>query len=122
MKMIKFKLIEYLLRLAVFLTFFGHGVVAVQGNLNWVSYLEFVGFSFELSKNILIAIGVLDIFIALIVLLKPNKYIVIWAAFWAFSVALIRPISGESIWAFIERGSNWIAPLVLYIYLQKNKK
>lgn len=122
MKLVNIKLIEYLLRLAVFLTFFGHGFVAVQGNLHWVGYLEFVGFSFDLSKNILTYIGVLDIFIALIVLLKPNKYIVLWAGFWAFLAALIRPISGESIWAFVERGSNWIVPLVLYIYIQKNKK
>ncbi len=121
MKQVTLNLIEYILRLAVFLTFFGHGMVAIQGNLHWVGYLEFVGFSFELSKILLTGIGILDILVALIVLCKPNKYIVLWAVFWAFSVALIRPISGESIWAFIERGANWTAPLVLYIYLQKNK-
>ena len=121
MKQGNLKRIEYLLRLAVFLTFFGHGLVAIRCNLHWVSYLEFVGFSLEVSKTLLIGIGVLDVLVALIVLFKPNKYIILWAAFWAFSAAFIRPISGESIWDFIERGANWGSALALF-YLIKNKK
>ena len=47
--------------------------------------------------------------------------IVLWALFWAFSTAVIRPLSGESIWAFIERGANWIAPLVLFNLLNNKE-
>lgn len=111
------KLIEILLRFAVFLTFFGHGIFALKGNEHWLEYLYVVGFSSEISEKLIFFIGVLDIIVSLIILIKPNKYLVLWAVIWAFSTALIRPISGESIWAFIERGSNWIAPLVLFLLI-----
>ena len=66
-------------------------------------------------------IGVLDIIVALIILLRPNKVFVIWAIIWTFSTALIRPVSGEPIWDFIERGANWIVPICLYINLYSKK-
>ncbi|WP_034040765.1 hypothetical protein [Wocania ichthyoenteri] len=117
------KLLELLLRTSVFLTFFGHGIVAIKGNEHWLVYLETVGFSREISDELIFYIGALDIIIALIILLRPNRYLVLWTVIWAFSAALIRPISGEPIWAFIERGSNWLAPLVLYLLiLNKNIK
>ena len=113
--------IQYLLRVAVFLTFLGHGLVAVSGNIKWLIYLEKAGFSIEQAKQLIPIIGIIDILVAFTILIRPVKYVVLWAVIWAFSAALIRPISGESILAFVERGSNWIAPLALYFLLLKNK-
>lgn len=112
--------IEYILRAAIFLTFFGHGVVAIKGNPNWIMYLQTVSFSLDVSTMLIKYIGVLDILVAITVVFKPNKYVVLWCVLWAFTTALIRPISGEDIWSFIERGDNWGAPLALY-FLLKNK-
>tara|TARA_B110001452_G_scaffold168458_1_gene140785 strand:- start:549 stop:764 length:216 start_codon:yes stop_codon:yes gene_type:complete len=39
--------IKSTLRLAVFLTFIGHGLLAFYGNESWLIYLETVGFSRE---------------------------------------------------------------------------
>ncbi len=114
------KNLKYLLRMAIFLTFLGHGISAIKGNDLWLAYLEVVGFSLEKSKELIPIIGIFDVIIAFIILLKPYKYVVLWAVIWAFSTALIRPISGEPIWEFIERGSNWITPLILYILIIKN--
>lgn len=118
---IKLNPIEHILRLAVFFTFIGHGYLALIGNKKWVLYLETVGFSFEKATILIPVIGVLDILVAISILFKPQKYIVIWAVLWAFSTALIRPFAGESIWSFIERGANWGAPLALYFILKNNK-
>lgn len=118
MKNSKLITLEYILRIAVFLTFFGHGFLALMGNGKWIVYLETVGFSFENSASLIPFIGALDILVAGIILFKPNKYVLIWAVFWGFSTALIRPLSGEEIWSFIERGSNWGAPLALYFLLK----
>ena len=109
--------VEKILRVAIFLTFLGHGIVAIQGNLQWIKYLTFIGFSSEKASETLVLIGFLDILVALTILIKPYKYVVLWACIWAFFAALIRPLSGEEIWAFIERGSNWMTPLALYICL-----
>lgn len=121
--MINFNLkhITYLLRLAIFLMFLGHGMFAIKGNPGWLVYLETVGFSLETSKKLITIIGFLDVIVAFIILLKPIKFVILWALFWTFSTALIRPISGESIWAFVERGANWIVPLILYLLIIKTK-
>jgi len=66
-----------------------------------------------------------DILVALVVLIKPNKYVLFYAIFWAFATALIRPISGEPFLEFIERSANWAAPLALLLLLrtlQNNKE
>lgn len=117
----KLRNIQLLLQIAVFLTFFGHGLVAVGGNVKWLVYIQTVGFSNEMAQQLIPIIGFVDIIVAFIILLKPNKYVVFWAVFWAFSAALIRPISGESILAFVERGANWITPLTLYFLISQNK-
>jgi len=118
-----FKTVEWFLRIGVFLCFLGHGIIAFGKNITWVPYLETIGFKGETALNIMFVIGIIDIIVAFVILVKPIKLIVLWACFWTFLTALIRPLSGESIWAFIERGPNWIMPIVLYIILYKiNKK
>lgn len=122
MQEIKIKHIRSVLRLAIFLTFFGHGYLALQGNERWIIYLETVGFSMNWSSHLIYWIGALDILVALLILIKPFKFVVYWALIWALATALIRPISGESIWAFVERGANWGAPLALLLLQNyKNK-
>ena len=118
MKNISIKSIEYILRIAIFLTFFGHGYLALNGKVSWLVYLEAVGVSIENGIKVLPIIGALDILIAIVILFKPYKYIIVWMVFWAFSTALVRPLSGESIWAFIERGANWGATLALFFILK----
>ena len=108
--------VNWILRIAVFGTFLGHGLVAIGVNPGWVPYLATLGFSVESIKTIMPVIGYLDLIVAFWVLLKPNKYILWWAVLWAFSTALIRPISGEPILAFVERAANWAAPLALYFF------
>tara|TARA_B110000261_G_C12976221_1_gene314551 strand:+ start:214 stop:591 length:378 start_codon:yes stop_codon:yes gene_type:complete len=114
--------IKSTLRLAVFLTFIGHGLLAFYGNESWLIYLETVGFSRETSKTLIVYIGIIDIIVAIIVLVKPNKYVVLWCVLWAFSTALIRPIAGEDILDFVERGANWLAPLALFFILNNKRE
>lgn len=108
-----------LFRIGIFSTFFGHGYLAFTKNKSWIPYLEVVGFSKEQSLHVLPLIGILDILVAIIILIKPNKIVILWAVIWTFSTALIRPISGESIFAFIERGANWILPLIFLLIYNK---
>jgi len=109
---------ELILRIATAMTFFGHGVYAIQGNTGWLIYLETVGFSVERAKDMIEIIGMADLMVAFIILLRPNKYVVLWAFIWAFATAVMRPLSGESIWEFVERGANWGAPLALFFMLK----
>lgn len=110
------KTIEWVLRVAVAGEFLGHGVLAYQGKEQWVGWIQqFISVDAVTAGQLLMAIGLLDILVAIIVLLKPIKVVLLWAAFWGFWTALVRPLVGEPIWDFIERFANWGAPLALLL-------
>lgn len=112
------KKIEWVLRVGVAGEFFGHGMFALGGKAAWIGWIvELLGVQTETAVTLLTLIGLLDILVAIIVLLKPIKAVLLWAAFWGFWTAIVRPIVGESFWDFIERFANWAAPLALLMML-----
>lgn len=104
---------EWLLKIGVSGTFLGHGVFALLIKQSWLPYFTSVGISEPTAVILLPLIGLMDIIIAILVLAKPIKAVLIWATLWALVTALIRPIAGEPIWDFIERSANWAAPFAL---------
>ncbi|MDP2672551.1 MAG: hypothetical protein Q8O84_01945 [Nanoarchaeota archaeon] len=115
------KKVEWILRIGIFGTFLGHGVFALLGKQSWIPYFTSIGFSESTALTLLPLIGSIDILVALFALIKPIRIVLIWATFWAVVTALIRPISGEPIWDFVERTANWAAPLAL-LYLRELPK
>lgn len=116
--------IEWLLRIGVAGEFFGHGMLGIEGKKDWVGWIsQMSGVGSSTAATLLFWIGVVDIVVALIVLFKPMRPILLWAAFWGFWTALVRPLVGQSILDFIERSANWAAPLALfYYYRDKTEK
>ena len=111
------KKLEWALRIGVAGEFLGHGALALGGKTDWVGWIsEMVKVDVATAATLLTLIGLADILVALIVLLKPWKPVLLWAAFWGFWTALVRPLVGQSWWDFIERFANWGAPLALYFY------
>ena len=121
-KFFNLRVVEWILRIAMSMTFLGHGIFAIKGNPYWIKYLEWVGFSLVNAEKIIVMIGVLDVLVAITIILKPFKYVALWAFIWAFSTALIRPLTGESIWQFVERASNWAVPLALFCLIHLKSK
>ena len=112
------KIIEWILRIGVAGEFIGHGVFALQGKKEWLAWFPTFGISTpEPALTLMWLIGALDIALAVLILIKPIRIAVLWMAFWGFWTALVRPIVGEPIWDFIERGANWSAPLALLLLL-----
>ena len=110
------KRIEWVLRIAVAGEFLGHGVLAMQGKKQWVGWIsQLTGADASLATQILFLIGISDLIVALFVLIRPIKIVLLWAVFWGFWTAILRPIVGESIWDFIERFANIGAPLALLL-------
>lgn len=107
--------ISYILRIGVALTFVGHGVFALSVKTDWIPFLTYVGFSETSAIKVMPLIGILDFIVAAAVLFYPIRILLFWAALWAFSAALIRPLTGYPIWDFIERGANWTTPLALLL-------
>jgi len=108
-----------LLQIGVFGVFFGHGCLAVCGNRQWLSFMRAGGiYSEKLAFPLMRFIGLIDISYAFIALYSPFLHPILHAYgfTWAFATAAIRPLSGESIFGFIERAGNWTPSLVL-LYL-----
>ena len=112
------KLIEWVLRVSVTGEFIGHGVFALQGKKAWIEWFSMFGISnAELATKLLFIVGLMDIALALLILIKPVHLALLWMALWGFWTALIRPIVGEPIWDFIERWANWGTPLALLLLI-----
>lgn len=114
--------IEWVLRIGVAGEFLGHGVFALLGKKQWIDWMQkLTGVDANLATQLIFLIGLLDLIVALFVLTKPIKLVLLWATFWGFATALVRPIVGEPIWDFVERWANWAAPLALFMLLNKKK-
>ena len=116
------KKIEWLLRIGVAGEFAGHGLLAIGGKADWIGWVShMLGISTPTATTLLLLIGISDVLVAVIVLFKPVRPVLLWAAFWGFWTALVRPLVGQSVLDFVERSTNWAAPLALF-YLLKNRK
>ncbi len=112
------KLIEWVLRVAVAGEFIGHGALALGGKQQWIDWLMQFGWSnAETAGQALFLIGLLDVLLGILVLVRPVRVALLWMVLWGFWTALLRPIVGEPIWDFIERFANWGAPLALLLLL-----
>ncbi len=111
---IDIKKIDWVLRIAIFGTYLGHGVLALQLKPSFLILIEGMsGISGQLAENLLVTIGVIDIITAILAIVYPFRLLLIWATTWSFLTAIARPISGEPIWDFVERLANVGAPLAL---------
>ncbi|MBI2024633.1 MAG: hypothetical protein HYT03_00890 [Candidatus Harrisonbacteria bacterium] len=107
---------KWILRIAVAGEFIGHGVFALQGKPQWIEWFSIFGVSDAgLAAKLLFLVGLLDVALALLILLKPVRLALLWMAFWGFWTALLRPIVGDPIWDLVERSANWGAPLALLL-------
>lgn len=114
----KNKIIEWILRIAVFGEFLGHGIFALQKKQAWVGWIQiFTGATPEGASQLLFLVGLMDIAVAFFVLWKPTPFVLGWATLWGFSTALVRPLVGEPFWDFVERWANWGAPLALLLFI-----
>jgi len=110
------KLIEWILRIAVAGEFLGHGVFALQGRQAWIDWFSIFGISdASIAAQILFFVGLTDVLLAVLILIRPVRLALLWMAFWGFWTALMRPIAGDSIFEFVERWANWGAPLALLL-------
>jgi len=112
----KSKSLEWVLRIAVAGEFLGHGMFAIIGKPQWEGWVtQLTGASPDLAAQLIFVVGIIDIIVAVFVLVRPVRVILLWAALWGFWTALVRPLVGEPIWDFVERFANWGAPLALLL-------
>jgi hypothetical protein len=115
--------LELVLRIGVFGVFLGHGIFALEGKQKFVEMIQgMVPVDAVTATSLLFVVGVVDILVAFSVLLKPQKFVLIYATVWAFMTALARVTAGDPVWDFVERAANWAVPLALLLYIQFKAK
>ena len=109
------KIAEWILRVAVFGAFLGHGMFAIQGKEGWFKYFYTFGITnSETIVSLLLVIGIIDIALAILVLIKPIRIALLWMVIWGLWTAMVRwPFGPDPAWDFVERWANWGAPLAL---------
>ncbi|HEY4511816.1 MAG TPA: DoxX family membrane protein [Candidatus Paceibacterota bacterium] len=112
------KLAIWVLRIAVAGEFIGHGVFALQGKKDWIGWFAQFGVTdVGTATQLLFIVGITDIALGILILIKPVRLVLLWMVFWGFWTALIRPIVGMPVWDFVERWANWGAPLALLLLI-----
>lgn len=112
------KIVERVLRIAVAGEFIGHGVFALQGKKDWIGWFAQFGVTNpDTAAQILFVIGIVDIALAVLILIKPVRAALLWMVLWGFWTALLRPMVGMPVWDFVERWANWGAPLALLLLI-----
>ena len=116
-KMENIKKVEWILRIAMFGEFLGHGIFALQLKTRFIELLTaMTGIANPLASKILLSVGILDVFTAVMALVFPFRLLLIWGALWGLLTAIARPVGGDPIWDFVERWANWGVPLaILYV-------
>ncbi len=110
------KYIEWVLRISIAGEFMGHGVFALQGKKDWVGWFARFGISDAgIATQLLFVVGIIDIALAVLILIKPVRFALLWMVLWGFWTALLRPIVGMPVWDFMERWANWGAPFALLL-------
>jgi hypothetical protein len=108
-------LIEWVLRIGVFMEFVGHGMLGFGHPPAWASYFGVVGIGRPTAFGLMSPVGIFDVAMAVSVLVFPIRGVVLYMAAWGLWTALLRPLAGESVWEAVERAGNFGAPFALFL-------
>jgi hypothetical protein len=95
------------------LEFVGHGAFGIITKPAWVAYYGELGLPPEWAYRLMPLTGGVDIFLGLLVLLKPIRAVLLYMALGGLWTALLRPLSGEPVWETLERAPNSLVPAAL---------
>ena len=107
--------IHWILRIAVAGCFIGHGAFGIITKSAWVPYFALVGIPESVAYRLMPLVGLMDITLGVLALLLPLRALLVWAVLWTTWTALLRPLTGEGIWEFLERAGNYGVPLALLV-------
>ena len=107
--------LHWLLRLGVVGCFIGHGAYGLLTKEVWVPYFGVVDIDRVWAYWLMPWIGVKDISLGLTSAVVPLPIVLLHLTVWGFWTALLRPLSGDSVWECIERAGNYGVPLAFLV-------
>jgi hypothetical protein len=107
--------IGWVLRVTTALLLIGHGGFDFAMHTDWTGYAAAIGISpATLAAHPLTPLaGWFECGLGLLVFARPARGVLLFAFAWKLGTEALRPLAGEPIWEFIERGGSYGAPLAL---------
>jgi hypothetical protein len=108
--------IAWILRTTTAALLVGHGGFgAFMHKPEWSGYMAVVGVGADTISQVPLveAIGWFEIALGLAILAWPRAGLLLFAVVWKLGTEGLRPLAGEPLWEFIERGGSYAAPLAL---------
>ena len=132
--------VHWTLRITTALCFIGHGTWGLITKAGWLPFFASQGIEPEVAWKLQPLIGLFDIAMAVLLLWKPRRIVVLWMMLWALWTAILRPLAGNlkkvqledgswdvvlntdsmsvakmQTWEFWERAGNWGPPFMLLL-------
>lgn len=105
----------WVLRLGAALCFIGHGAFGFITKSAWVPYFAVVGIPEDWAYRLMPLVGAVDVTVGMAVLFAPRGLPLVYMTVWALWTALLRPLSGDSVFETLERAGNYGVPLALIV-------
>lgn len=105
----------WVLRVGASLCFIGHGAFGFITKAAWLPYFGVVGIPEAWAWRLMPIVGTVDLLAGMAVLFAPRGLPLVYMTVWALWTALLRPLSGESVFETLERAGNYGVPLALLL-------
>ena len=105
--------LHWLLRVGVVGCFIGHGTYGLLTKEAWVPYFGVVGIDRAWAYWLMPWVGAMDISLGLTMAVVPLPIVLLHLTVWGIWTAVLRPLSGDSVWECVERAGNYGVPLAL---------
>jgi hypothetical protein len=103
--------LHWILRVAVAACFIGHGAFGVITKAAWVPYFALFGIPEWWAWRLMPVVGIVDIAMGCLTLIRPVRAAVLYMTFWGFQTACLRVFAGQGVWELLERAGNYGVPL-----------
>lgn len=107
--------VHWVLRLSVWACFVGHGMFGLRQKTEWLIFFEPWSIPEPVAMAIMPLVGLVDVTLGYLVLLRPTRVILMYTAFWGIFTGLLRPLAGMTFFETIERAGNYGPSLALLL-------
>lgn len=108
-------LVHWILRLSVWACYVGHGMFGIRQKAEWLVFYRPFGIPEPIAYQTMPLIGLVDVTMGYLVLLRPTRFILFYTAIWGIFTALLRPLVGMSIFETLERAGNYGPSIALLL-------
>jgi hypothetical protein len=101
------RLVHWILRVSVWACYVGHGMFGIRQKVDWLTFYRPFGIPDAIALQTMPLIGLVDVTMGYLVLLRPTRVVLFYTALWGVFTALLRPLVGMSFFETLERAGNY---------------